>query len=191
MTLMSKVVMLKQKKIPSTIEFGADYSDVNSISERSLVMLLPSFSLFPDHLKRDLFDFFTMGMLTEEINRKLQEWDEVDPRSFKTTDDAIKAITLYEDIESHYTSHFSDELYFLKSNRKVLYTLEEIFEKENLIFESNHELPDSLKSKYLLNTAENRVRKLKFGRESPLRILGYLVDLSKRVPPFVRDSSKT
>lgn len=190
MTLMGKVVMLKQKKLPSTINPGSDYSDVSNISERTLVMLLPFFSSLPKHLKRDLFDFFTMGMLTSEINKKLKEWGEVDPRSFKTIDDAIKAITLFEDIESHYTSHFLDDLYFCKTDRKVLLTLEEVYQKEGHLYDNDSGLPESLKGKYLRNTQENRMRKLKFGHESPLRILGYLQDLSKKVPPFVRDSSK-
>jgi hypothetical protein len=143
MTLMGKVMMLKQRKLPSTMNSGLDYSDVTNISERTLEVLLPMFSSLPGHLKRDLFDFFTMGMLTKEINLKLKDWVEVDARSFKTIDDAIKAIQLYDDIESHYTSHFLD-----------------------------------------------KKRVAKFGHESPLRVLGYLQDLSKKVPPFVRDASK-
>jgi hypothetical protein len=126
-------MMLKQKKVPSTLNTGTDYSDVDNISERTLVILLPMFPSLPKHLKRDLFDFFTMGMLTKEINHKMIEWGQVNPRSFKVVDDAIKAITLFEDIESHYTSHSLDDLYFRKSNPRVLMTLEEVYKAETTL----------------------------------------------------------
>jgi hypothetical protein len=69
--LMGKVMMLKQKKLPSTLVHGTDYADTSTLEETSLLMLLPNFPNYPGNIKRDLFDFFTMGMLTSEIVRKI------------------------------------------------------------------------------------------------------------------------
>jgi hypothetical protein len=59
-----------------------------------------------------------------------------------TLDELLKAIELYESIESHFNGHFEDK----KLERKL-------------------------------------------SSDSPLRILKHLVDLSKKVPPFVRERS--
>lgn len=140
--LMGRVLMLQRKPIPSTLNQGKDYLDVTNINEKTLLYLLPNFSGYPDNIKRDIFDFFTMVLVTREIHNKILKWQEFNPRQAKTIDELLSAIELYESIESHFTVHLMDK------------TIDR-----------------------------------KLSSDSPLRVLKHLVDLAKRVPPFVRDRS--
>jgi len=134
--------MLQEKKIPSTIEAGDDYSDTDSLSEKTLVYLLPMFKELSPQTKRDLFDLFTMGMMSDNIFEKLKTFMEYNPRRARTIDELLEVIELYEAIESHYTAHLDDKK--SKADRKL-------------------------------------------SSESPLRVLKYIMDLSKKVPEYVKD----
>jgi hypothetical protein len=67
--------------------------------------------------KRDLFDFFTMGMMTDNIFEKLKTFMEYNPRQARTIDELLEKIELYEAIEAHYTVHLDDKK--SKKDRKL------------------------------------------------------------------------
>jgi hypothetical protein len=71
--LMGKILMLKQKKIPSGFSMGYDYSDIRKLKERTLDFLIPNFQALPEHLRRDCFDFFTMAIFNPKVSSQISQ----------------------------------------------------------------------------------------------------------------------
>jgi hypothetical protein len=139
---MGKILMLKQKALPSGFSQGSDYSDLKSLKERTLLYLLPDFRFYPNFLMRDLFDFYIMMIFDQKTLSNIEKFKGINPRKINDLDELLNAIELFESIESKFNAHFGDK----KVERKL-------------------------------------------SSESPLRVLKHLVDLSKKVPPFVRERS--